>query len=51
MNTSQIVELVFLRHEREQLLCDWHSSDRSDFAMLIRLGYLGQRIQELECEE
>jgi hypothetical protein len=49
--TSQIVELVLLRYERDQLIRDWHSSDRSDLAMLLRLGYLGQRVQELECEE
>ena len=48
--TSRIVELVFLKDEREQALREWYSSDRPDFALLIRLAYLGQRIQELERE-
>ena len=45
---GQIVELVFLRHERERLFRQWNSAGFEDLFFAIHLAYLCQRIETLE---
>ena len=44
----QTIELDSLKRERTELACEWYGSQRRDLALLIRIAYLGQLIQNIE---